>query len=216
MIRFGKKMAHQVHVRRVAVQHDHSTCTLSLYHDKYQVTLPTNHAAFINHMLAASAAAHALGIAHATIVAVVQQPLRVAGRYEKKELSGNRGLLIYDAYNASPESMKAALLAFEKEQPLTKVAVLGDMLELGDQSHFWHRQIGRFLKKVPSLTHVVLVGKEVEHLQKTMPLDIVCTRVATWQDAVLPVQQLLGPQTAVLLKASRGIALNQLVDVLEK
>jgi UDP-N-acetylmuramoyl-tripeptide--D-alanyl-D-alanine ligase len=216
IIKFGKKMTHQIQLRKVVVNSDHITCVLKIYHEKYSLSVPTTNTAFLNCMLAASAAAHALGIKHQVIIDTVQRPLIVAGRFEKKVLPSNLGMLIHDAYNASPESMKSALLAFEKIEAKNKVAILGDMLELGDSSGFWHRQIGRFLKKVPSLSQLILVGTQVNGIQKTAPLGLSCILVSTWQEAVAAVRPLLGADTAVLVKASRGIALNKLVDVLEK
>lgn len=217
IIKFGKKMSHQVQLRKVVVHHDHITCTMKIYNEKFSLTIPTTNMGFLNCMLAATAAAYVLGISNQVIVDTVQKPLVVAGRYEKKLLPDNKGIIIHDAYNASPESMKAALLAFEKTIAKNKIAVLGDMLDLGDVSSFWHRQIGRFLKKVPSLTHLILVGNQVSFIQKTAPLGLLCILVPTWKEAVAPLTALAQePETAILLKASRGIALNNLVDVLHK
>jgi UDP-N-acetylmuramoyl-tripeptide--D-alanyl-D-alanine ligase len=210
-------MSHQVQLRKVMVHHDHITCVIKIYRNKFDLTIPTTNMAFLNCMLAATAAAYVLGIPNELIVATIQKPLIVEGRYERKLLADNNGVIIHDAYNASPESMKAALLAFEKTVAHQKIAVLGDMLELGDVSSFWHRQIGRFLKKVPSLTHLILVGDQVTNIQKTAPLGLSCILVSTWQEAVAPLTALARqPDTAILVKASRGIALNNLVDILHK
>lgn len=216
IIKFGTKMTHQVQVRKVVVHQDSITCVLKIYQERLPLVVPTTNTAFLNCILAASSAAYILGIDSKHIIETVQKPLVIAGRYEKRLLPLNRGTVINDAYNASPESMKAALLAFEKTHATYKVAVLGDMLELGHLSDFWHRQIGRFLKKIPSLTHLILVGSHVAELQKTAPLGLSCILVPTWKDAVAPLSLLLGPDTVVLFKASRGIALNNVIDILEK
>ncbi|MBY0109773.1 MAG: UDP-N-acetylmuramoyl-tripeptide--D-alanyl-D-alanine ligase [Candidatus Babeliaceae bacterium] len=217
IIKFGNKMSHQVQLRKVIVQHDHITCTMKIYNEKFNLVIPTTNKGFLNCMLAATAAAYVLGVSNKVIIHTIQKPLVVAGRYEKKLLPDNKGIIINDAYNASPESMKAALLAFEKVRAKNKIAVLGDMLELGDLSGFWHRQIGRFLKKVPSLTHLILVGDQVSFIQKTAPLGLSCILVSTWKEAISPLTEFAAQRdTAILVKASRGIALNNLVDVLQK
>ncbi len=216
IIKFGKKMSNQLQVRKVVVHADHITCVLKIYKQKFPLVLPTTNAAFLNSMLAAVAVAYTLCVPIETILTVIQEPFIVPGRYEKKSLPDNQGLIIHDAYNASPESMKAALLAFEKVVASKKIAILGDMLELGHLSSFWHRQIGRFLQKVPSLTHLILVGREVENIKKTAPLSLSCILVPTWQEAVKAVRPLLGADTAVLVKASRSIALHNIVETLEK
>lgn len=215
VIKFGKKTTNQVQARKITVSQGGITCTLKLYHEKVAITVPTTNTAYINCMLAAAAVASLLKIPLAVIARAVQQPPVVAGRYEKKVLPAQAGILIHDAYNASPESMKAALLAFEQIPATTKVAILGDMLELGQVTAFWHRQMGRFLKKVPSLTHLILVGSHVQALQETAPDGLVCVVVPAWQEAVAQIKPLLGASTAVLVKASRGIGLNNLVYELE-
>ena len=132
-----------------------------------------------------AAAAYLLNIPSETIVKGVQVPLAITGRFEPTKLKAAKGILINDCYNASPESMKAALLAFEKlESKGQKIAVLGDMLELGVNSPFWHRQLGRFLRKVPSLNHVVLVGDLVKWTKATVPVGITFEHVPTWKEAI--------------------------------
>jgi len=82
------------------------------------------------------------------IITAIQKPCVVEGRFEERLVNDGRGTLINDCYNANPESMKAALLAFQQiETKSPKIAILGDMLGLGVNSPFWHRQVGRFLRK---------------------------------------------------------------------
>ncbi len=109
--------------------------------------------------------------------------------------------------------MKASLLAFQKiNTKAQKVAILGDMLELGVNSPFWHRQLGRFLRKVPSLNHLILVGDMVKWTYKTVPVGIKVEFVANWQEAAQKLDPLLEQESVVLVKGSRGIALDNLVQ----
>ena len=141
-------------------------------------------------------------------------PVVIAGRFEQRKLSHVQGFMINDCYNANPESMKAALLAFQRiETKAKKIAVLGDMLELGVNSPFWHRQIGRFLRKVPSLKQVILVGNLVQWTKKTIPAGVPVTIVDSWQEAVKHLrEQLAHEESAILVKGSRAMGLNNLVD----
>src|SRR5439155_19567040 len=144
-----------------------------------------------------TAAAHLLEVPATTIVSVIQDLVPVAGRFEQCALyKGKGGIVINDCYNANPESMKAALLALQKiETQAQKIAVLGDMLELGLNSPFWHRQLGRFLRKVPSLKHVILVGDLVKWTRKTVPADITVELVPTGREAVDQLQQRLDQES---------------------
>lgn len=142
-----------------------------------------------------------------------KEPPLIEGRFEQRSLKNNKGIIINDCYNANPESMKAALLAFQKiETDAKKIAILGDMLELGLNSPFWHRQLGRFLRKVPSLNHVILVGDMMKWTKKTMPLGLTVVHVPNWKDAVELLEQTVDGKSVILVKGSRGMGLNNLVS----
>src|SRR5207244_9400761 len=96
---------------------------------------------------------------------------------------------INDCYNDKSESTKSALLSFQQiDTKSTKIAILGDMLGLGVNSPFWHRQVGRFLRKVPSLNKVILVGNLVTWVKKTAPVGLKIELVGTWQEAVQKIE----------------------------
>jgi UDP-N-acetylmuramoyl-tripeptide--D-alanyl-D-alanine ligase len=175
--------------------------------------MPTNHSGPVLNGLAVVAAAYVLGIGPDVIIQALQFPVFVPGRFERRSIKNKRGILIDDCYNASPESMKAALLAFEKlEEKGQKIAVLGDMLELGVNAPFWHRQLGRFLRKVPSLNHVVLVGENIKWAQKTMPSYITCDVVPTWKEAVGCLASKLDKESIVLVKGSLSLGLKNIIQ----
>src|SRR5262249_28512011 len=160
---------------------------------------------------AATAVAVSLQVPVQTILEVIQEPYAVPGRFQTIALR-NGGTIIHDSYNASPESMKAALSAFQNlVSPHKKIAVLGDMLELGPDSAFWHRQIGRYLRKVPSLQHVVLVGTHVQAMAPIVPSHVTVTHVPTWHEALAHMKAHLANPAHVLVKGSRGLALENLV-----
>ncbi len=214
VIKFGLKTTNQIQARRVRIDGTNAQFFLKIYKEKYSVSIAKPHVGAVNNILAATAVAHTLAIPHATIVEAVSQPVVVKGRFERRRLLQGAGTLINDCYNANPESMKAALLAFEKiETSARKIVVIGDMLELGINSPFWHRQIGRFLRKAPSLKQVILVGSMVEWTKKTIPIDRTVLHVPSWKEAVLQLHELMPPHEAmVLVKGSLGMGLINLVN----
>ncbi|OQA34688.1 MAG: UDP-N-acetylmuramoyl-tripeptide--D-alanyl-D-alanine ligase [Candidatus Dependentiae bacterium ADurb.Bin331] len=215
VIKFGSKTTNQVQARKIHVGADAISFNLKLYGAKYTVTLPTNHKGAVFHLLAAVATAYLLGVPTETIIKGIEKPINVPGRFERRPLKNGKGILINDAYNASPESMKAALTAFAQiNTQAHKIAVLGDMLELGVNSAFWHRQIGRFLRKVPAVREVILVGNQVQATLKTVPLSVKVDVVPTWKEAVDKLKSRIDQESCILVKGSRGIALNNLVDEL--
>jgi UDP-N-acetylmuramoyl-tripeptide--D-alanyl-D-alanine ligase len=213
IIKFGFKTTNQIQARKVRIEDGHVRFVLKLYKDKYDLCMPRPHFGAVSNALAAVSVAYLLELPIQAIMDAIQLSAPVANRFEKRKLKGVRGSMISDCYNANPESMKAALLAFE--QIVTgdyKIAVLGDMLELGVNSPFWHRQIGRFLRKVPSLKRVILVGSMVEWTKKTIPIGVAVTHVATWQDAVAYVnKETKERESLVLVKGSFGMGLLNLV-----
>lgn len=213
VVKFGTKTTNQVQARKIVLEGDHARFDLKIYGAKYRVMVPHPHVGTIMNILAAASMAHVLGTSDEHILSIIGKPPVVAGRFEFKKVKAGRGALINDCYNANPESMKAALLAFQKLSTQgAKIAVLGDMLELGHNSPFWHRQLGRFLRKVPSLGHLILVGTTVEWTKKTVPFGVSCEVAKDWQEAVTKLEERLDAQSLVLVKGSNGIQLGKLVD----
>lgn len=213
VIRFGYKTINQVQARKVQPQNTQMSFVLKLYKQKFNVLINQPHEGSVLNALAAAATAYLLGVAPDKIVEGIQQPISVPGRFEERTLTQSKSTLINDCYNANPESMKAALLAFHRiNTKRSKIAVIGDMLELGPLAPFWHRQIGRFLRKVPSIRQVILVGNMVQWTKKTMPLGVSTEIVASWQEALSVLQSKLTDESMILVKGSRGMALDNLVN----
>ena len=213
-IRFGVRTTNQIQARKISSIGAQVSFLLKIYQEKYQVKLEDAHTGLVYDVLAAAAAAHVLEIPHEAILkTIVDRPV-LAGRFEWFELPHGSGILINDSYNASPESMKLGLQALDDlKKPETKVAVIGDMLGLGADAPFWHRQIGRFLSKLPGINRVILVGNLVKWVAKTAPIHCTVSHVATWQEAVPLLQDSFsnGP-VAILVKGSQDVGLSDLAD----
>lgn len=218
IVKCGTKMSNQIQARKVRIAGTHISFVLKIYGKKYPITLNKVHTGFVSNALSAAAVAYLCAVPDDIIVQAIEHPVIIAGRFQEKKLKDNKGILIDDCYNANPESMKAALLAFQQiETQADKIAVLGDMLELGVNSPFWHRQLGRFLRKVPSLKHVILVGSMVEWTKKTVPLGVQVEWVPTWAEAVDKLHESLHSyeKSVVLVKGSRATGLSNLVKQFE-
>lgn len=204
VIRFGSKITNQIQARKINVSNSQISFALKIYKKKYSVLLDTNHAGNVFNTLAATALACLIGVPDETILKTIETPVKVPARFESKNLKVGSGILIDDCINAGPESVKAALLAFEKiETDSQKIFVFSDMKELGTDSSFWHRQIGRFLRKVPSLSHLILVGDQVKWTKMTIPAKLNAELVETWQDAIkLLKDKVETKESLVLVKGS--------------
>jgi UDP-N-acetylmuramoyl-tripeptide--D-alanyl-D-alanine ligase len=216
--RFGLKTKNQVQARKVAVINDEdggykTSFTLKWYGHKASVVLATSHTAMVMNALAAATAAYFLSVSFEAVVDGLQAYRGFERRFEMKKIRGNRGILLNDCYNANPESMKAALTAFGKlETTGPKIAVIGDMLELGAREAYWHRQIGRFIGKNSALNSLILVGERTKGIAKTLPRTVTAHWVKDWQEARVALEGLLtASEAAVLVKASRGVHLDLMV-----
>lgn len=213
IVKFGFKTTNQVQVRKVRVNGDKLDCIFKIYNEKYSVSLPQIHSGQLINRLAASTAAYLLNIPQSVIIEASTHYVPVQGRFEQRKLKNNKGLLIHDAYNASPESMKTALLTFSRMQTdAKKIVVLGDMLELGVSSPFWHRQLGRVLRKLSATHHIILVGQLVNWTKKALPVGASVESFGSWQEASHALEATLDERSLVLVKGSHGTGLYKLAE----
>lgn len=132
-------------------------------------------------------------------------------------VEGKSGVkIINDAYNASPTSMLAAIDVLKKLPGYDqKIAVLGDMLELGDKEESFHYQMGERLEGVDYVLTYGKLGSFIAEGAKTvLPAD----RVFTFFEKEPLIDKLvsyLNEETVVLVKASRGMKLEEIVKAIQ-
>ncbi|WP_214852755.1 UDP-N-acetylmuramoyl-tripeptide--D-alanyl-D-alanine ligase [Exiguobacterium sp. s166] len=162
----------------------------------------------------AIATARALGLTDELIQAGLNEVQLTPMRMER--LMYGQTAIINDAYNASPTSMNAAIETVATLDGFTnKVVVLGDMYELGQQERLLHASVGK--KIALPVSHAILVGGKGRYIADGIVDPTVQVQFAdTVEDAARLLQPLLGKQTVVLLKASRGLALEQIFTYLNE
>lgn len=217
--KFGFKTKNQVQARKVTLVYDEDGApktqfVLKSYGEKATVTLPVHHHGYVNNALAASAAAYFLDIPLKFVVQGLETYRGLEGRFEIKAIKGGLGTIINDCYNANPESMKAALKAFDVMPSRgPKIAMLGDMLELGDRELYWHRQIGRVVASSSSITLAVLIGERAGHMASLISQGIRVLCAKTWEEAIPLLQKHLEQDSLVLVKGSLGMCLKNIIDI---
>ena len=124
-------------------------------------------------------------------------------REEELPLPGG-GLLLNDCYNANPMSMRAALLHLtERAGGGRRVAVLGEMAELGPGTAAFHAEVGELLREL-GVERVIGVGD----LARAYGGD----RVATADEAAARLREVLEPGDTVLVKGSRSVGLEAVAE----
>jgi len=115
-----------------------------------------------------------------------------------------KNTIILDAYNANPSSMKAMLLSFSKQKNKEKLCILGDMLELGKQSKKEHQKIISLCVKLK--LDCYYIGKEFRKVKKeTFKNKEELTKLLSTKKI---------SNKTILLKGSRAIELEKLIDIL--
>ncbi len=189
-----RKNAHY-YPRRVTIGEDGSSFSIGKNH--YQTNLLSR--VNIENIVCAIATTTELGIEYnlqrKAIGEIMPEPMRMApikiGSY----------LIINDCYNANPNSMKEALL-FISRLKRRKIAVLGDMLELGKASARFHKRVGEYCHKRIDL--LIAIGDQARFYQGISFNDR--------SQAVDYIRQILKPGDAILFKASRAVKMEEIAE----
>ena len=169
--------------------------------------------------LAAATVADTLGIARPAIISALQN-MPLAERWRMQVTNRADGvMLINDAYNASPDSMRAALqtLAQLGKSGRRTIAILGEMAELGSQSREQHDAIGRIVVRL-NIDHLVVVGDPAKLIHMGAMFegswDGESEFFASIDQAFEAVHGMLEPGDIVLIKSSKSANLRHLGDKL--
>ena len=119
--------------------------------------------------------------------------------------------VINDTYNANYDSMKAAITYLKEIENKRKIAILGDMLELGDYSRELHEKVG---KEVDSNIDILItIGKDAKYIAKESKAKqiIECDNI---EEAIEKIKKIETKDDAILLKASNGMKLFEIASAL--
>jgi UDP-N-acetylmuramoyl-tripeptide--D-alanyl-D-alanine ligase len=171
----------------------------------------------VHNALAAAAAAHALLVPGQVIVRGLESFRPCAGRMEVSELADDV-LLLEDCYNANPMAVKAALATLaELPGKGRNIAVLGDMLELGEAAPQLHREVGQ--AAAGCVDELLLLGElSLETAAAACHAGMKKERVTVasdHQDLVGRLLQIVQPGDRVLVKGSRGMAMGKICTALK-
>jgi len=127
----------------------------------------------------------------------------------------NDSIIIDDTYNASPRAMFAAIKTLEQSPYKRKIAVLGDMRELGDISRAEHEKVSEQLIKA-NIRDIFLVGDEMKFAYNKLRKnhDMIVTHFNTSDEASDCVMNYVKPGDIVLVKGSRGIYMENIIQKL--
>jgi UDP-N-acetylmuramoyl-tripeptide--D-alanyl-D-alanine ligase len=219
VLTFGEHEAADFRAERILVKPDLSMVEARVFGQPltYRIGTPGRHIAL--NSLSVLAAAHALG-AHVAPVALALSDLKPpVGRGERTMLSVDEGeaLLIDESYNANPASVKAALAnlgAVELDGRGRRIAVLGDMKELGDEGPGLHRGLAEAME-ANGIDLVFAAGPLMENLVERLPKERVALHAQTSAELVDAVCAAVRPGDAVTVKGSLSMKMALVVKALK-
>ncbi len=168
---------------------------------------------FLNAILASAVGLH-LGLTEEAICQALEAFRPAQQRMEYFQRDGV--LFINDAYNANPESMRAALQYLcEVPRGGKRIAVLGDMLELGEFEVYEHRTLGDVIAGLP-IEVILLYGPRMRHLEQRLRELSPSERVVRWfaahDELAAFLKTRLSAGDVVLVKGSRGMQMEWVLE----
>lgn len=189
-----------------------STTTFTVHHSTFTqpVTIPTVGIHNVYNALAAMAVGYVAGVDHAAAASALANYVPTGMRQKLVQVGGVQ--VIEDCYNASPDSMRAALQTLGKLSVHRRYAVLGAMLELGDYAKEAHTQVGKMAAE-NGIDGVLAYGADAAYIvEAAKQAGLENARLFDTKEALAQsLAQQVQPGDGVLFKGSRGMHLEDVM-----
>lgn len=199
----------------VALEEFASKYNIEIGENNYQVNVPVGGIHFVYNSLAAIAVGKCLNMQMEEILTGINEfeltKMRMDITKHKKGVT-----LVNDTYNASMESMKAGLEYLARLNGAKKIAVLGDMLELGEFSESMHREVGACVARC-NIDMLIAIGETATYIaDEAKAHGMKAENVMHFKDNASAIEYIEKniklEDTAILVKASRGMKLEVVVE----
>ena len=188
------------------------SCTVTTEKDSYSLRIPSPGRFMIYSAAMGVAIGEYLGLSKEEIIRGVAAYTPTGSRMRLIRCPGER-IIIDDCYNANPQAMAETLRLLAGTRRPRRMAVLGDMFDLGDLAAEAHKQIGLLLNEL-KLECVVAIGQWMKYLTETARGNVY--HFDTVEQACETLHREFTPGTAVLVKASHAMHFEKIVEELEK
>ena len=175
--------------------------------DLFRINIPGEH--FVLNALCAYAVGRYFNLSNTEIKNGLLN-LKLTEKRMQKVNSYCGAIIINDAYNANYDSMKAALEYLRNVKNRRKIAILGDMLELGKFSKQIHSDVGR---EVYDIDVLITVGNEAKNIANNAKISK--ENIFSFDnndDAIKKIKMIIGENDLILVKASNGMKFTNIVD----
>ncbi|MFW6140348.1 MAG: UDP-N-acetylmuramoyl-tripeptide--D-alanyl-D-alanine ligase [Acidobacteriota bacterium] len=183
-----------------------------------RTSIPFSNRGYLYNFLAAAAAASVLSVPFEHILKTGRKLKPPDNRGEVLALANNIKV-INDTYNSNPAALKEAIKSLSLQKGGRKIAVLGDMLELGEKQIAYHTEAGKFAAK-NKIDLLITVGPLAKYIAEgalisgMAPENIISFEQS--EEAADKIPSILNENDFVLIKGSRGVKTEKIVNVLKK
>ena len=202
---FGLENESEIEAKDIKMEEESSDFTAIADLEKIKIHVPVGGTHFVYNALCAMTVGKVLGISYEQIKQGIASFELTQKRMDMKKLD-NGALIINDAYNASFESMKVSLEFLSKHTGKRKIAVLGDMFELGEYTEELHRKVGEEVVK-NKIDILICAGENSKYIIDEVKKH---SNIKTYfmnnnEEIVEKLNQELKKGDVVLVKASNGM-----------
>lgn len=211
---YGIKEPSDLNAKEIILEKEKSTFSCSLLEEKLEINVPVGGEHFVLNSLCAATVGNVLGIKSQEIKKGIESFELTKKRMDITDLP-SRIKIINDAYNASLESMKASLAYLAEFKENRKIAVLGDMFELGEYAKKLHEDVGKevYNRKIDLL---ICHGKEAKNIANKAKQEGMNEKQVYYlenkDDIIALLKQICKEGDIILFKASNGMKFFNLAE----
>ncbi len=211
ILRIGYNHEYDVYAFNIILKEDNTSFTVKAEDDEFIFEIPMAGKHNVLNSMLAIAVAKKLNVSFPEMEKGIKNLEATSMRLQviKKE----NFTIINDCYNASPDSMKSSIDVLNSYKDGRKIAILGTMNELGDESINAHTDIGHYAKEKVDL--LIAIGQYKDCYRKGYTLDNIVT-FESKEEFISNLNSIIKRDDVILVKASRGMKFEEIVSSLEE
>ncbi len=210
---YGIEKKSNINANDIVLNSDGSKFTANIYNENKEVCVPVGGEHFVLNALCAITVGEVLKIESNKILKGIREFKLTKNRMDIIEKNGVR--IISDAYNASLESMRASLKYIADLDCKRRIAILGDMFELGDYSKKLHKMVGDEVYK-NNIDILICSGEDSRYIVEQAEEDGMNTEniyyLKTQENILKKVKEIVKEGDVILIKASNGMKFYELPE----
>lgn len=214
-ITYGIETQSMYNAKEVDINEESTEYVTEIENKKYKVVIPASGKHFVLNGMCAIVVGKTLNVEIEKMIEALKNFENTGKRIEIKEINNIK--MINDYYNANYDSVKAALEVMNKITAKRKVAILGDMKELGKYEEELHRNVGKEVIK-NKIDVLITVGNLAQYIAKeTEDLGLKQTyKFKTNEECIKELNNIIKKDDAILIKASKAMHFEEIAENIEE